>query len=195
MKKALLIMVCLISLLAVSTFAAAEELRIFIWSEYMDEISMPAEFEKLTGIQVRLNFYESNEEMMAKLQAGGVGQYDIVVPSDFIMPSLINLKLLQPLDHGLIPNLKNMGAKFRTMSFDPGNRYSAGYQWGTIGLMYRKDRLSDSDVSTWAILFDEHKTPGAFYLLDSVREMLGITLLYLGYDFNTTRPRELKAAA
>ena len=147
MQKTLLIVVCLISFLVVSPFAAAEELRIFIWSEYMDEVRMPAEFEKLTGIQVRLDFYESNEEMMAKLQTGGVGQYDIVVPSDFIMPSLINLKLLQPLDHALIPNLKNLGAKFKTLPFDTGNRYSTGYQWGTIGLMYRKDRVSAADAA------------------------------------------------
>ncbi|UCF90783.1 MAG: spermidine/putrescine ABC transporter substrate-binding protein [Desulfobacterales bacterium] len=178
-----------------TAWAAENELKIFIWSEYMDEENMPKEFEAATGIKVRLDLYESNEEMMAKLQAGGVSQYDIVVPSDYIMPSLINLKLLQPLDHSKIPNLKNLGAKFKETSFDPGNKYAAGWQWGTVGLMYNRQKIKDADAKTWAILFDPAHDPGPFYLIDSVREMMGIALLYLGYDFNSTNPKELKAAA
>jgi spermidine/putrescine transport system substrate-binding protein len=92
-------------LLAVPVASAAEELRIFTWSEYMDEEKMPADFERKFGIKVRLDIYENNEEMVAKLQAGGVSQYDIIVPSDYIMPVLINQKLIQPLDHAKIPNL------------------------------------------------------------------------------------------
>ena len=80
----------------------------------MDEENLPQEFEKATGIKVQLDLYESNEEMIAKLQAGGLGQYDIIIPSDYIMPSLINLNLLTPLDHSKIPNLKNLGHKFQT---------------------------------------------------------------------------------
>ncbi len=195
MKKLASVMVVLSIVFGGIVYAAAEELKIFIWSEYMDEENMPKDFEKATGIKVRLDLYESNEEMMAKLQAGGVSQYDIIVPSDYIMPSLINLNLIQPLDHSKIPNLKNLSAKFRDTSFDPGNKYAVGWQWGTVGLMYRKDRIKDEDVKSWAILFDPKHDPGPFYLIDSVREMMGIALLYLGYDFNSTSPRELKAAA
>lgn len=195
MKKIVAFMVALAIVFGGTGLAAAEELKIFIWSEYMDEENMPKDFEKATGIEVRLDLYESNEEMMAKLQAGGVNQYDIIVPSDYIMPSLINLKLIQPLDHSKIPNLKNLGAKFRETSFDPGNKYAVGWQWGTVGLMYRKDRIKDADAKSWAIIFDPKKDPGPFYLIDSVREMMGIALLYLGYDFNSTNPKELKAAA
>ena len=101
-----------LSLLAVPALAAAEELRVFIWSEYMDEEAMPAAFEKETGIKVRLDIYENNEEMVAKLQAGGVSQYDIIVPSDYIMPVLINQKLIQPIDHAKVPNLKNLKPLF-----------------------------------------------------------------------------------
>jgi spermidine/putrescine transport system substrate-binding protein len=195
MRKLMLVLVALSVLLAGTAWAAGEELKIFIWSEYMDEENMPKEFEKATGIKARLDLYESNEEMMAKLQAGGVGQYDIIVPSDYIMPSLIHLKLIQPLDHSKIPNIKNLGAKFRQTSFDPGNKYAAGWQWGTVGLMYSKTKIKDADAASWSIIFDPKKDPGSFCLIDSVREMMGIALLYLGYDFNSTNPKELKAAA
>jgi len=169
-------------------------LKIFTWSEYMDEEQMPQNFEKATGIKVHLDMYESNEEMMAKLQAGGLGQYDIIIPSDYIMPSLINLKLLTPLDQSKIPNMKNLGHKFTKISFDTGNKYSVGWQWGTVGLMYNKAKLKESDVKSWSILFDPAKNPGSFYLIDSVREMLGIALSYLGYDFNSADPKELLEA-
>ena len=178
-----------------STGYAREELRIFIWSEYMDEVKMPRDFEKKTGIKVKLDFYESNEDMIAKLQAGGVRQYDIIVPSDFVFPILVHLKLIQKLDHSKIPNLKNLYPRFRETAFDPGNVYSAGWQWGTVGLLYNTRKLRPEDVASWSILFDPAKKPGPFCLIDSVREMLGITLGYLGYDFNSADPGELKAAA
>ncbi len=176
-------------------YAADKELNILTWSDYMDEENMPKDFEKETGIKVRLDFYESNEEMIAKLQAGGASQYDIIVPSDFIMSSLINLKLIQPLDHSKIPNLVNLSEEFKNTTFDSGNIYSAGWQWGTIGLLYDKTKISELEASSWSIIFDSAKKSGSFALIDSVREMLGITLLYLGYDFNSIDPNQLKKAA
>jgi spermidine/putrescine transport system substrate-binding protein len=195
MKKLVLLLVTVSIVFGGVALAAENELKILIWSEYMDEENMPKDFEKATGIKVRLDLYESNEEMLAKLQAGGVGQYDIIVPSDYIMPSLINLKLIQPLDHSKIPNLGNLGSKFRETSFDPGNKYAVGWQWGTVGLMYRKDKIKDADAQSWSIVFDPERDPGPFALIDSVREMMGIALLYLGHDFNSVNPKELKAAA
>lgn len=195
MKKLVLLLAALSVLWGCTAFEAADELKVFIWSEYMDEENMPKEFEKATGIKVRLDLYESNEEMMAKLQAGGVAHYDIIVPSDYILPALVSLNLIQPLDHSKIPNLKNLGARFKATTFDPGNKYSAGWQWGTVGLMYRKDRINGSDTQSWSIIFDSQKDPGPFALIDSVREMMGIALLYLGYDFNSVNPRELEAAS
>jgi spermidine/putrescine transport system substrate-binding protein len=174
---------------------SAQELRIYTWSEYMDEEKMPADFEKKFGIKVRLDIYENNEEMVAKLQAGGASQYDIIVPSDYIMPVLINQRLIQPLDLARIPNLKNLKPLFRETSYDPGNKYSVAYQWGTVGLMYRKDKISDAAAQSWSVLFDADKQLGAFWLIDSVREMMGIALVYQGHDFNSTVPKELKAAA
>lgn len=188
-------LVILVLVLLGGALASAEELRIYTWSEYMDEEKMPADFEKKFGIKVRLDIYENNEEMVAKLQAGGVSQYDIIVPSDYIMPVLINQKLIQPLDHAKLPNLKNLKPLFRETSYDPGNKYSVAYQWGTVGLMYRKDRISDAAAQSWSVLFDADKQLGAFWLIDSVREMMGIALVYQGKDFNSTNPQDLKAAA
>ncbi|WP_246804901.1 polyamine ABC transporter substrate-binding protein [Desulfosarcina cetonica] len=193
MRKIGLLMAVLVLLSGIA--ASAEELRIYTWSEYMDEEKMPADFEAKTGIKVRLDIYENNEEMVAKLQAGGVSQYDIIVPSDYIMPVLINQHLIQPLDHSQIPNLKNLKPIFRNTTYDPGNQYSVAYQWGTVGLMYRKDKVGDDAVKSWSVLFDPAKQPGPFWLIDSVREMMGIALVYAGKDFNSTQPMELKAAA
>ena len=186
--------VALVLLLSVVA-ASAAELRVYTWSEYMDEEKMPADFEAKTGIKVRLDIYENNEEMVAKLQAGGASQYDIIVPSDYIMPVLINQKLIQPLDLAKIPNIKNLKPIFRKTTYDPGNKYSVAYQWGTVGLMYRKDKVSEDAVKSWSVLFDPAKQPGPFWLIDSVREMMGIVLVYQGHDFNSTVPGELKAAA
>jgi spermidine/putrescine transport system substrate-binding protein len=186
--------VAVLMLLSVAA-ASAAELRVYTWSEYMDEEKMPADFEAKTGIKVRLDIYENNEEMVAKLQAGGASQYDIIVPSDYIMPVLINQKLIQPLDLGKIPNLKNLKPIFRNTTYDPGNKYSVAYQWGTVGLMYRKDKVGEDAVRSWSVLFDPAKQPGSFWLIDSVREMMGIALVYQGKDFNSTVPTDLKAAA
>jgi spermidine/putrescine transport system substrate-binding protein len=165
------------------------ELRLFIWSEYIDPAILEA-FTQRYGYKVRVDLYESNEEMIAKLQAGGVSQYDVIFPSDFYVPSIIQLKLVRPLDQAKIPNLKNLDDKFKNPPFDPGNRYSAAYQWGTTGLVYRKDRVPPPQ--SWAVLFKESKAP--FILMDSPREMLGNVLKYLGYSVNTKNPKEVQQA-
>lgn len=173
-------------------FAQNKTLQLYTWTDYIDP-GIVRDFEKSTGIKVRITYYESNEEMQAKLQAGGVGQFDLVVPSDFIVPVLISLKLLQPLDKSKIPNLKNLEAKFTNPPFDPGNRYTAGYLWGTVGLMYRTD-LFKTPPTSWGVLFDPPQQKGPFTFMDSPREMLGIGLRYLGQSVNTTDPAQVKRA-
>ncbi len=170
--------------------AQGNTLQLYTWTDYIDP-SIVKDFEKATGIKVRITYYESNEEMQAKLQAGGVSQFDLVVPSDFIVPVLINLKLLQPLDKGKIPNLKNLDPKFANPPFDPGNRYTVGYLWGTVGLMYRTD-IFKTPPASWNVLFEPGQQKGPFTLMDSPREMLGIGLRYLGRSVNTTDPAQVK---
>lgn len=195
MRAYVLLIAAMVAFCGASVAGAKDELKIFIWSEYMDEVQMTKDFEARTGIKVKLDLYESNEDMMAKLQAGGVRQYDIIVPSDYILPSLINLNLIQKLDHSKIPNLKNLFPRFRETAFDPGNVYTVGWQWGTVGLVYNTRKIKPEDVESWSIIFDPARNPGSFCLIDSVRDMMGITLAYLGYDYNSADPKELKAAA
>jgi len=193
MRKAFILLVLALVLVVAGKAWAGEELRIYMWSEYIDP-EIPKQFEEKFGIKVRIDLFESNEEMMAKLQAGGISQYDLITPTDYILPSLIQLDLLLPLDHSKIPNMKNLGAKFTNTAFDPGNKFTAPYQWGTVGIMYRKDKVTQEEAHSWSLLFDPAKEKGPFILIDSVREMMGIALSYLGYDFNSDNMEELKKA-
>lgn len=180
--------------LALTTFclSAKEELNLYIWTEYL-EPELIAEFEKKYDCKVVESNYENCEEMVSKLQAGGVSQYDLVFPSDYIVPSMIKLGLLTKLDHAKIPEMKNLSEQFKDPSFDPGNAYSVGYQWGTVGLVYNKTAF-DAPLDSWSVLFEEGgKT--RFSLFDSEREMISIALAYLGYSINSTDKNELKAAA
>jgi spermidine/putrescine transport system substrate-binding protein len=195
MKKMIFVVMLLLSVFARTGFAEDKVLRIFIWSEYMDERKMAAEFKAATGITAKIDIYESNEDMLAKLQAGGVNQYDIIVPSDYIISTLLAQKLIKPLDHSKIPNLKNIMPNLRNTSYDPGNKYTVPWQWGTVGLMYNKSKVKAEAVKSWSVLFDPAKQAGTFWLMDSVRDTMAMALMYLGYDMNTTNPQQILKAA
>lgn len=186
--------ILMIALLATSmAMAATNELRLYIWSEYIDP-QIVKDFEKKFNCKVIMDLYESNEEMIAKLQAGGSSQYDIVIPSDFVLPSMIKLGLLKPLDKKAIPNMANLGPKFVNPPYDKGNTYSAAWQWGTVGLMYNKTMLPDFKPS-WSMVFQSEGKKRPYVLIDSEREMIGIALKTLGYSMNTLDKTQLKAAA
>jgi spermidine/putrescine transport system substrate-binding protein len=169
------------------------ELNLFIWSEYIDP-EIVTSFEQKFGCKVTIDLYEDNESMLAKLQGGGTSLYDVVVPSQYVIPVMVNLGLLAPLRHENIPNLANLDDKFKGPVYDPGNQYSVAYQWGTVGIYLRKPAGAAID-ETWGLLFDSAMDPGPFLLMDSIREMLGSVLRYQGKSLNTTNPEELKAAA
>jgi spermidine/putrescine transport system substrate-binding protein len=144
-----------------------------------------------------IDYYDTNEALIAKLQAGGVGQYDLVVASDYAVQILHEENLLEPIEHAHIPNLGNLDARFRDMPFDPGNRYSVAYQWGTSGLGIRSDlvtEMPDSAVDSWRLVFDPAAQLGPFVMLADSRETIGAALLYLGHSANTTDSLELAAA-
>ncbi|MBB6097120.1 spermidine/putrescine transport system substrate-binding protein [Deinobacterium chartae] len=165
-------------------------LYLYIWSEYIDD-AIVEDFEKKFGVNVVIDLYESNEDMLAKLLGGGVSQYDLVVPSDYAIPAMIQQKLLAPLEHHKLPNFKNLDPKFVNPPFDPGNRYSIPYQWGTQGLAYRADLVQDLPRS-WGVLFDPELQQGPFVLNDTMRDTMGSAAIYLGYSVNTTDPDELR---
>lgn len=171
---------------------SSNELHLYIWAEYLDP-QIVKDFEAKEGCKVVINLYESNEEMIAKLQAGGLSQYDLVVPSGFVLPSMIQLGLLQKLDHSKLPNLKNLKETFRKEAFDSGNVWSATYQWGTVGLVYNKKLVPDFKPSWASVLKPSGKAP--FALFDSEREMIGSVLKFLGKSANSTDKADLEAVS
>ena len=132
--------------------------------------------------------------MLIKLRSAD-SQYDLCFPSDYIIEQMIREDMLQPLDMSKIPNAKNIDPKMMeiTNSFDPGNKYSLPYMWGTVGILYNTTMV-DEPVTSWGILWDE-KYAGQVWMYDSVRDSIGITLKYLGYEMNTRSEDEVNAAA
>jgi spermidine/putrescine transport system substrate-binding protein len=171
------------------------DLLFYNWSDYMDPDLLDA-FAEEYGVSVVEDFYPSNEDMFARVTAGGA-QYDVIVPSDYMVEIMIEEELLLPLDHALIPNIGNVDDQFATPPYDPGLDYSVPYQWGTTGLGVNVGLLGDVEPS-WALVFDPEVAgalPGRVSLLDDPRETIGAALYYLGYDPNTTSEDELAEAA
>jgi spermidine/putrescine-binding protein len=171
------------------------DLLFYNWSDYMDPDLLDA-FADEYGVSVVEDFYPSNEDMFARVTAGGA-QYDVIVPSDYMVEIMIEEDLLLPLDHALILNIGNVDAQFATPPYDPGLDFSVPYQWGTTGLGVNVGLLGDVEPS-WALVFDPDvagNLPGRVSLLDDPRETMGAALYYLGYDPNTTNEDELAEAA
>lgn len=192
MKRSTMWKSIIIGMLLGGSVLAKEELNLYIWSEYLEPDLITA-FEAKYDCKVIESNYENCEEMVAKLQAGGLSQYDLVFPSDYIVPSMIELGLLEGLDHSKISNIGNLSETFADPDFDKGNKYSVAYQWGTIGLVYNKTAF-EAPLDSWSTLFDAADST-RFSMLDSEREMTGIALRYLGYSVNTTDKKQLKEAA
>jgi len=167
-------------------------LNLFIWSEYIDP-AVVAGFEKKFDCKVTVDLYDDDESMMSKLQGGAVSLYDVIVPSNQLVPALVKLGMLLPLDHQALPNLKNIDPTFINPPYDPGNQYTVPFQWGTLGIYMRKPAGKPID-ETWGLIFDAAKQPGEILLLDSYRETIGSALCYLHRSGNTTNIADLKAA-
>ena len=167
------------------------KLNIYIWSAYLPQ-EVIDKFAARTGVKVNFDLYDSNEALLEKLQSG-VADYDIVVPSDYMVKILIAEKLIQPIDHAKLPNIKNLDPRFLDKKFDPRNQYSLPYFWGTTGFGYDKTKVK-GPVDSWSVLFDpKHK--GRILMLDDVREVFGVALKSMGHSLNTTDPAILKQAA
>lgn len=187
-----LILIALALFVTGSAWAQKNRLNLFIWSEYIDP-KIIENFEKDFDCKVTVDLYEDNESMVAKLRGGGTSLYDIVVPSDYIIPAMIAQKLLAPLRHENIPNMKNIDPKFANREFDPGNKYTMPYQWGTVGIYVRKAPGETID-ETWGLMFDPKKQIGSFLLIDDARSCIGAALRYKGYSVNSTDKKQLREA-
>jgi spermidine/putrescine transport system substrate-binding protein len=167
-----------------------KELNIYNWSDYIAEDTVP-NFEKEFGVKVTYDTYESNEDMVAKLQAGASG-YDIVVPSGYIVPVLTATNLIAPLNRKYIPNWSNVAPIFLNPPNDPNNAHTVPWQWGTTGYAYRTDKIPTAP-ETWAIFFDA-KYRRKMTMMDDGREVIGSMLRYRGHSLNSVDPAELAQA-
>jgi len=178
--------------LAHSVCAEPNKLNLFIWSEYIDP-QIVKQFEKQFDCKVTVDVYEDAESMLAKIQGGGVSLYDVVVPPDHIVPAMVKLRLLAPLRHENIPNLKNLDEQFAGPPYDRANQYTVAYQWGTVGIYLRK--VNDKSIEpTWGLLFDPKQQPGRFVLIDSVRDLIGAALKYRAHSLNSVDAAQLREA-
>jgi spermidine/putrescine transport system substrate-binding protein len=167
-----------------------KELNFYNWSDYVAKSTIP-DFQKQTGIKVTQDFFSSNEELLAKLQAGGTG-YDVIVPSDYMVSIMIKSEILEPLDMSKIPNFKNVGANYKGLGYDPDNQYSVPYQWGTTGILYNEQRLGKLEPS-WDPMWDPDNK-GKIGMLNDERETPGAALYKLGYSVNATEKEQLDEA-
>ncbi|MBU1226376.1 MAG: spermidine/putrescine ABC transporter substrate-binding protein [Actinobacteria bacterium] len=168
-------------------------LDLYNWSEYIDPDLIPA-FEAEYGVSVTETFFESNEVMLAQIQAGGAA-YDLIVPSDYMVSIMAEEGMLIPLTKAAIPNLANLDPKFTGLPFDPTGDYSAPYQWGTTGIGFAYEALGEDFEPSWAVIFDPDPSyVGQISMLNDAREALGAALKYLGYSVNTTSEAELQEA-
>jgi len=173
---------------------APRELHFVIWANYIDP-EVYRLFEREFGVKVIEENIDSNETLRTKLQAGVTG-YDIIVPSDYTVEILIRQGLLAELDLSKIPNFGNISPRFRNLYYDPQNRYSIPYLWGTTGIGY-DERYLESPPTSWAELFEParlERYKNRVSMLDDPRETIGAALTYLGYSVNSTDPRALEAA-
>jgi spermidine/putrescine transport system substrate-binding protein len=166
---------------------------VLIYSEYIDP-EMVEEFTRKTGYPLRLELYEAMEEMIGKLQASGTGQYDIIIASDVVIQQMVQLKLIAPIDSNRIPNRRNVAPRFRNPEFDPGNRYTWPYMWGTTGILYRDSTL-DVNQTSWFTLLHPERSQGPFTLLDEGRSMLSIALMAAGHSANSQHAGAIREAA
>lgn len=175
------------------TQTSASDLYIYTWADYIDS-ELIETFRKQTGIRVIVDIFDSNEAMLAKVQAGGGGAYSIIYPSDAWVKRMVDLRLLQPLDHSRLNGLENLFEAFQDPEYDPGNRYSLPFTWGTTGLIYNAEKLS-STPTDWDYLWENQKALSRqVTLINDPREVLGASLRSLGYSYNSENPAEIRAA-
>ncbi len=187
--------VCAVSLLLVvaalsHVTGSRPVVNVCSWGEYIDE-ALITQFEEETGIRVNYQTAESNETLYSLLKSGG-GDYDVVVPSDYMISQLIEEDMLTELDYSLIPNFDLVDAQFRNLPYDPENKYTVPYAWGTLGIIYNENMIED-EITSWSAMFDP-KYAGKVMLINNSRDALGIALLYLGYSVNTTDEAQIREA-
>ena len=170
--------------------------NVFNWGEYISDasgiINVLKEFEAETGIKVNYTTYATNEELYSKLK-GSSANYDVIIPSDYMINRLINEDMLEKINFDNIPNFENIMDNYKNLEFDPTGEYSVPYTWGTVVLIYNTKYVT-KPVESWDILWDEDYK-GKIIMFHNSRDAFGISLIRLGFSVNTTDERELQLAA
>lgn len=195
MKKSIKYVLFVLSIAIIGTvFTGCKKdentLNVYNWGDYIAP-EVIEEFEEEYGIKVNYSTFDTNEDMYVKVKSGG-NSYDVLFPSDYIIEKMIKEDMLLKLDMNNIPNYKNIDEKFKNLDFDPDNEYSVPYMWGTLGIIYNKNAVTDK-VESWDILWDE-KYSGQILMLNSQRDSIAISLKRLGYSMNSTDRDELQKA-
>ena len=160
------------------------------WGEYIDE-SLIDQFEEETGIRVNYQTAESNEALYSLLKSGG-GDYDVIVPSDYMIARLIEEDMLEELNYDSIPNFSLIDDRFKNLSYDPENKYTVPYTWGTVGIIYNA-AVVEEPITSWSVMYDTTYA-GDVLLINNSRDAIGMALKYLGYSVNSTNEAEIREA-
>ena len=192
------------ALMPAQTMGAAETagqgvtINVYNWGEYIangtdGSLDINAEFTRRTGIRVNYTTFDSNEALYSKLVGGGA-DYDIIIPSDYMVSRLIHENMLAELDFSNIPNYQYIDDSFRNADYDPENRFSVPYTWGVVGLFYNTDYIEE-EITSWSSLWDD-RYAGKILMFDNPRDSFAIAQLLLGQSLNTTEESDwLEAAA
>ena len=187
------VLACVLLAVLIVTGAAARSDRVVnvcSWGEYIDE-DLITQFEEETGIRVNYQTAESNEALYSLIKMGGA-DFDVIVPSDYMIGRLIEEDMLAELDYSAIPNYDLIDEQYKSLSFDPENKYTVPYTWGTVGIIYNT-AMVDEPITSWGAMFDE-KYAGQVLMINNSRDALMAALCYLGYDINTTDESQLEEA-
>jgi len=172
-------------------YTSGNTLNVYNWGDYIDP-ELITQFEEETGIKVIYQTFDSNEAMMTKVAQGGT-TYDIAVPSEYAISKMLEEDLLLPIDHSKLTNLEHIDERFMHLSFDPENKYSIPYFWGTVGVLFNPAEIGDLTFESWNDLWDE-SLRNDILLVDGAREVIGMGLNSLGYSLNDTDEAHLQEA-
>ncbi len=197
MKKFLIIFILIfLNIFCFNCMAANNSINVYSWGEFISNgtdgtLNVNNKFTEETGIKVNYKTFQNNEELFAKISGGGA-DYDVIIPSDYMISRLIEKNMLSKINFENIPNYKFILPQFKNLNFDPKNEYSVPYMWGVIGIFYNKNEVKEK--INWDILWNE-KYKNKILMFDNARDAFAISLLRMGKSINTTDKSTWRKAA
>lgn len=199
MRRLLNVVLVLMGMLMLSGCSgdnSEKTINVYSWGEFISNgaegsLNVNNKFTEETGIKVNYKTFQNNEELFAKISGGGA-DYDVIIPSDYMISRLIEKDMLAKINFDNVPNYKYISPSFKDLNFDPKNEYSVPYMWGLVGIFYNKNEVK-GDIN-WDILWNESYR-NRILMFDNARDSFAISLLRLGYSINSKNPIELREAA